>query len=173
MDKSRLINAFEELSIYEYIEINILDILFEDEIVKMCSLNTCGFYNRNYSCPPSNDFYKNIKNQIQKYEGAFIFNKIIEIEDFKEINKTIKEFNILVDDLRVKFIDDDVIVLGIGPCRRCEKCKKIDELPCAYPNNINYSIEGSGINISKMAYLRNMTYSLELNQITYYGIVVF
>ena len=73
------------------------------------------------------------------------------------------------DELGIK----SVLHLGAGGCGVCEKCAKMDGLPCRFPNMAMPSLEAYCINVSELARASGMKYINGQNTVTYFGAVLF
>ena len=63
--------------------------------------------------------------------------------------------------------------LGAGGCGLCEKCAKLDDLPCRYPKEALASLEAYGVFVSETAKHAGLQYINGANTVTYFGIILF
>jgi predicted metal-binding protein len=76
-------------------------------------------------------------------------------------------------ELRREFKDDDVLVMGAGPCRVCEKCAAIENQPCRFPDRTEYSMEGSGIDVVRTSKEQNMIYNAGGGKVGFFALVLY
>ena len=67
----------------------------------------------------------------------------------------------------------DALHLGVGNCGVCEKCAKLTNEPCRYPDLALPSLESYGVNVSELAKASGMKYINGQNTVTYFGAVLF
>ena len=60
-----------------------------------------------------------------------------------------------------------------GGCHLCERCAKLDELPCRHPAEAMTSLEGYGIDVYRTSQATTLKYINGENTVTYFGIVLF
>lgn len=173
MLRERLVKTFSKLGCYEYCEIKTEELLFDKAVLDQCALNSCGMYGKNHSCPPKSGTIDTIKNRIYKYNYAFLINKIINLNSMEEMTKSIEEFNKTLCRLRTEFESDNVLVMGAGPCKYCKECSALIDKPCLFPDKIQYSIEGSGINVVQMSIDKKMTYNAGNGKVAYFGLLLY
>ena len=79
----------------------------------------------------------------------------------------------MLDELRKKLADEDVMIAGPGGCRLCEVCAAKTNEPCRFPDKRHYSMEGSGMDIVSMSRKFNMTYNGGDKKVGYFMIVMY
>lgn len=173
MLKEKLIEAFEEIGFDEHREIKSSDIVFSKYVFDQCAKNTCGSFDKNHACPPRNGSEEERKERILKYKNAFIISKIVSIQSRKEMTESIEFIGNINRELRNKFEDEDVLIMGAGPCTICKICSALNDEPCRFPHKIEYSMEGSGIDVVSMSMKQKMTYNAGNGKIGYFTLVLF
>ncbi len=114
----------------------------------------CPNYSRNWACP---EFEEDVLVYWNKYENIELhLTKInftqkalditFSIEELKTIvdNSLFRERNILLDNLEEKEKEINGKLLSAGYCGYCEKCSRIDNIKCRYPDKCHNSIESIG-----------------------------
>lgn len=171
MLRDRLIESFKELAYDEFKEIALDDIIFSTDVFSQCARNTCGNFGAYYTC--NGGTIEESKERILKYKQAFLVNKIVELKRGKEMMESLKCVADTNDALRKAFEDEKVMLMGAGPCTICKTCAIREEKPCRHPDKIQYSMEGSGIDVVRMSINHKMTYNAGRGKIGYFSLVLF
>lgn len=173
MLKERLIEAFKEIGFDEYKEIKTSDIVFSQDVFNQCEKNTCGNFGKNHACPPKSGTVDERKENILKYKNAFIISKIVSIKTRKEMMESLELVAKVNKDLRKTFANENVGIMGAGPCTKCKECTALNNEPCRFPDKIEYSMEGSGIDVVRMSMNYKMTYNAGAGKIGYFTLVLY
>ena len=171
MIKNRLIESFKEIGFDEYNEIKTEDIIFSQDVFNECAKNTCGNYGKNYSCMGHS--VDESKSRIEKYENAFLISKIVSIRTGEEMMDSLALIEKSNKALRDAFDNEHVFVMGAGPCTKCKACSALEGEPCRFPDKIQYSMEGSGIDVVRMSINEKMTYNAGGGRIGYFTLVLY
>ena len=62
-----------------------------------------------------------------------------------------------------------VLHLGAGGCHVCERCAKMDDQPCRFPEKAVSSLETYGVNVSELAKSAGMKYINGQDTVTYFA----
>lgn len=173
MLKDRLIESFKEMGYDEYREIESNDIVFSQDVFNQCARNTCGNYGKNYGCPPKSGTVEERKARVLKYGSVFILSKIASIGSRKEMMESMEMLDQINKKIRKAFEDEDVFIMGAGPCTLCKTCAAIDNEPCRFPTKIQYSMEGSGIDVVRMSMNHKMTYNAGKGKAGFFTLVLY
>ncbi|RBP68997.1 putative metal-binding protein [Alkalibaculum bacchi] len=171
MLKDRLIESFKEIGYDEFKEIELGEILFSKDVFAQCARNICGNFSKYHTCKGST--IKESKEIISKYNHAFLINKIVELKRGKEMMESLKCVADANEALRKAFKDEEVMIMGAGPCTICKTCAITEEKPCRHPDKIQYSMEGSGIDVVRMSINEKMTYNAGRGKIGYFSLILF
>lgn len=168
----------ERLPFSKVSEINVSDICFEPSLIELCKQNQCGNYGKCYTCPPLIGNIENLVSKAKSFRNAIVFQKVYKIEDSFDIegmDEAIKDFTKIVQSVNTicKSEPYDLLVLGAGGCRLCQKCGAIDGIECRFPSNVVPSLESYGINVSKLAQICGMNYINGQNTVTYFGGILY
>ncbi len=154
------------------------DMVFDKGFRRACESNACGRYNRCWTCPPCVGEIDDLINLVKGYKTAIVYQTIGELEDsydfegMMEIGDVHKQLDIKVSEyLEEKYSKDSFLLLGAGGCRICEKCAKIDNTPCRFPDKAMHSLEAYGVSVSVLASLSGLKYINGENTATYFGAV--
>ncbi len=154
------------------------EIPFDAGLREFCVANRCGHYNRNYACPPSVGEPDAVIAQAKKYSGALIFQTISPLEDsfdFEGMMEAGANHTKLTDCVyaHIKLDHPDCMSLSAGGCSICERCAKMDDLPCRFPEKATSSLEAYCINVSSLAEKCGMKYINGVNTVTYFSAILF
>ncbi|MFX1571401.1 MAG: DUF2284 domain-containing protein [Promethearchaeota archaeon] len=174
-----------------YIEIKLRDIIFDPEVQSYCvnSNFKCPNYKHSWACPPEAPY---LEKEVSTFSKFFLIyyksdlNKYIQKIKLKHPNQSesiIKNkllmSNFLRDKLEkemFKFLSkfqgkyDQKLVLWDGYCRVCynqgdKECNYDSGASCRYPNEIRYSMEAVGIDVTKT--VKNVDLNIEWPPINY------
>ncbi|ABR48260.1 hypothetical protein Amet_2100 [Alkaliphilus metalliredigens QYMF] len=173
MFKEQLIEAFKEIGFDEYREIKATDIIFSQDVFNQCAKNTCGNFNKNHGCPPRAGSEDERKARVLKYKNAFILSKIASIKSRKEMTDSMELILNINNNLRKTFEDEDVCIMGSGPCSVCKNCMALEDKPCSFPVKTQYSMEGSGIDVVRMSMNQKMTYNAGRGKVGFFTLALY
>lgn len=154
------------------------EIPFDEGLRAFCEANRCGKYNRNYACPPSVGTPEELISRAKQYDGALIFQTVSPLEDsfdFEGMMDAAANHNELTSQLHevVKKDSPNCLPLSAGGCGICERCAKMDNLPCRFPGKAISSLEAYCINVSSLAEKCGMKYINGVNTVTYFSAILF
>lgn len=159
--------------------VEVADIKFDPAFRKLCESNACGNYNRSWMCPPCMGEMNALIAQAKAYKHALVYQTVDPLEDsydFEGMMDAGKRMNDLTQKIRDTLGDEfgeHPLRLGAGGCRLCEKCAKITNEPCRYPDKAMSSLETFGVDVSALAALAGMKYINGQDTVTYFGAVFF
>ena len=168
------------LGAYKATVVPVADISVDAVFRKLCESNACGNFGRNYTCPPDIGDIQELMDRIKSYRLALVYQTVGQLEDSYDFegmmdagnrhNQLCQKLWDYADEL---FADTDIQVLhlGAGGCRLCERCGKQTGEPCRNPSRAIASLEAHGINVSELAKLAGMNYINGQNTVTYFGAV--
>lgn len=144
----------------------------------ICKSNSCGMYGRCWMCPPDVGDIDILMAEIRKHQHALLYQSIAGIEDSFDI-EGMQEAGIRHAWLSQRIEAFLMPVLGkhlhlsCGGCRLCERCAKLDGLPCRKPEQALASMESYGIDVYNTCKPTALKYINGQNTVTYFGIVLF
>lgn len=158
--------------------IEVSEIPFDPELRTFCEANRCGKYNRNYACPPCVGTTDAVIAEAKKYTYALVFQTISPLEDsfdYEGMMEAGARHNKLTDALyaEVKKEKPGCFPLSAGGCSVCERCAKMDDQPCRFPEKAISSLEAYCMNVSQLAEKCNMKYINGVNTVTYFSALLF
>lgn len=152
----------------------VLNAAFRD----ICKSNGCGMYGRCWMCPPDIGEIEPMMAEVRKYSHGLLYQTIADIEDSFDIEgmQEAGKRHILVSQRLEAFLMlqlEKHLHLSCGGCRVCERCAKLDGLPCRDPERAMSSMEAYGIDVYQTCKPTDLKYINGQNTVTYFGIVLF
>lgn len=150
-------------------------IVFDRGFRALCESNACGCYNKNYTCPPHCGDIDSMIAHVKTYRDVLVYQTVYPLEDsydyegMMEAGKLHGKLADKVTTLMQKEPGRDVLHLGAGGCRLCDKCGIQDHIPCRHPDRVLVSLEANGIDVSQLAASCGMRYINGQNTVTYFG----
>lgn len=154
--------------------IEVAAIPFRREFRVACEQNTCGKFGTCWMCPPDVGDIDEMIEEAKAYRYAFVFQTVGRLEDSFDIEgmeAAAKRHNDITQALssEVEPLLDHPLKLGAGACHVCDRCARLDEVPCRFPEKAIASLESYGIAVSELAPLCGMKYINGPNTVTYFG----
>lgn len=147
---------------------------FHREFRELCAKNSCGKYRACWMCPPDVGDIDELMAKAQAYGRALVFQTTSPLEDSFDIEGMeagAKRHNDISQHLagQVTPLLQPCLQLAAGACQVCERCTRIDNEPCRYPEKALASLEAYGVAVSELAALCGMKYINGENTVTYFG----
>jgi predicted metal-binding protein len=155
------------------------DIPFNAVFRKMCEMNSCGKYGKSWMCPPEVGDIDTLIAEAQSFFYALVYQTVSPLEDSFDIEGMLaagERHNQLVARISEQIAEFHlarVLHLGAGGCGVCDRCSKLDDQPCRYPEQAMSSLEAYGISVSELAVICGMKYINGPNTVTYFGALFF
>ena len=170
-------NDLKEIGIHEYGVIPTVGIPFEPGIRKICEDNGCRLYGTTWACPPAVGTIEECQERCLQYKTAMVFNAVYHLEDSFDYEGMLQghsAFKDLCDRLyeRVKPQLHQFLLLSNEGCKRCKRCT-YPSAPCRQPQRLFPSLEGFGIQVSKLAASAGIKYMHGENTVTYFGMLLY
>lgn len=153
-------------------------IVLDAQFRQICKSNTCGRYGRCYQCPPDIGEVAELMERIKAYPFALFYQSVTEIEDsfdFEGMMDAAKEHSLLSQRIGEKLpqiLSGKYLHLSSG-CRLCDRCAKVDSLPCRYPQKALPAVEGYGVDVYQTIRNTQLKYINGQNTVTYFGAILF
>lgn len=144
----------------------------------ICKSNGCGMYGRCWMCPPDIGDIEALMAEVRKYKYGLLYQTISDIEDSFDIEgmQEAGKRHVMLSQRLEAFLMlqlDKHLHLSCGGCRVCERCAKMDGLPCRDPERAMSSMEAYGIDVYNTCKPTDLKYINGQNTVTYFGIVLF
>ncbi len=154
--------------------ISTLEIVFSQEVRRICEGNQCRNYGKTWACPPAVGTFEEYRAEISGYSSAFVFASVYRLEnsfDLKGMMQGHRQFKDVCDRLHER-LSGPCLLLSNEGCIRCRTCTYPDA-PCRFPDRLFPSLEGYGILVNKLAEAAGISYQAGANTVTYFGIVCY
>ena len=173
MNYDELARMAEAAGFTAWAPLDISTLAVRQEVRDMCAANTCGLYDKVWSCPPGCGTPEECAARLKQYSGGILVQTTGEIEDsfdFEGIMEAEAEhrehFTKMYAELREKGVD--VLALGAGGCRQCNTCTYPDA-PCRFPDRMVSSMEANGLVVLEVCKANGLKYFYGSETMTYTG----
>jgi predicted metal-binding protein len=148
-------------------------LVFSEAVRRACEDNSCGNYNKCWTCPPAIGSLEDMAKKIRAYEKAFVFTTKGDLEDSFDIEGMgrAKEVHDQLTGELIERFGGEYPVYGAGGCRYCGTCAYPE--PCRFPKRALYSIEAAGINVMDLSKSAGINYINGQNTVTYFSMILF
>lgn len=150
------------------------EIVFSEEVRKICAGNVCRNYGKTWACPPGVGSFTQCRDACLKYGSAFVFASRYVLEDsfdYEGMVRGHRQFKEVCDKLH-RHLRQPCLLLSNEGCVRCKVCTYPDS-PCRYPDKLFPALEGYGILVNALAERTGIPYNGGANTVTYFGMVCF
>ena len=165
-------NEIIEISIYQFGIISKTEIIFDQEIRKICEDNVCRLYGKSWACPPA----VGTVDDWRQYARALVFNAVYPLDnsfDYEGMIRGHSGFKDLCSRLYtvIKPQLHFFLILSNEGCKRCKNCT-YPSVKCRNSEMLSPSLEGFGSNVAKLEETANLKYMNE-NIVTYFGMLLY
>ncbi len=150
------------------------EIVFHEEVRRMCESNRCGQYGKTWACPPGAGTFEECRARCLRYPRAMVFSGCYELEDCFDAEGMAeghRRFAASSARLRER-LEGDFLLLSNEGCPRCKKCTYPDA-PCCFPETLSPSVEGYGIMVYELAKSAGLRYRASPESVSYFGMCCF
>jgi predicted metal-binding protein len=153
-------------------------LIFSEAVRKACEYNSCGNYNRCWTCPPGIGSLEETGKKILAWKKAFVFTTKFDLEDsfdFEGMGKAKELHDELTREIQEKF-GKEYPIYGAGGCKYCSRESGADcayPEPCRFPEKALYSIEAMGINVMDLSKAAGVNYINGQNTVTFFSMILF
>lgn len=159
--------------------VDVNDVIVNEDFRRICENNGCGGYNHCYMCPPDIGEIHALMAKVKAFRQAVLYQSIAQIEDpfdFEGMMEAGHNHALLsqrIGKAVEPMLPASYLHLSSGGCHLCEKCAKLDGVPCRHPAEALPGMEGYGIDVYQTVAPTKMKYINGQNTVTYFGIVLF
>jgi predicted metal-binding protein len=158
-------------------EIPIDSITIREAVRKLCEQNACGFYDKNWACPPALAPLDEMAAAFGRYRRFALVYRVYPVKssfDMEGWMTAKSDFDGRLAALRDDFPPDlDHMLLGAGSCQLCNSCTYVDGKPCRRPEDMIVSLEACGIDVMSLMKVNGLPYYGGPKTVTYIGGVAF
>lgn len=151
-------------------EIPVDAIELKEEVRKLCEQNTCGNYNKNWTCPPAIGPIQDSIEKFKKYAKFIVVYEVYQLADsfdWRGMTAGGKDFRDRLLKMKHQMDEhEDFLVLGAGGCHLCEKCTYPEGKPCRNPEDAIISCEAYGMDVMSLMKKNDLKYNNGPNTMT-------
>ena len=170
----RLIALAEEAGAYGAAYVPVDRIVLSQEFRQICQRNSCGRYGRCYMCPPDLGEIGELMEKIRSYTHAVVYQSVAPLEDSFDFEGMMEagDAHARLSARIHRQLEGEFLHLS-GGCRRCQRCAKLDNLPCRNPDVALGAMEGYGVDVYQTVKDTKLKYINGENTVTYFGMILF
>ena len=157
-------------------EIPASGLVFSEEVRKLCEQNACGFYGKNWTCPPAVESLDALKRKIMSFNALLVFYQVRQVKnsfDWQGMMTGAIEFKNRLQSMKKEIgnhlAPPDFLMLGMGSCNLCETCTYPCGEPCRHPEDAIVSLEACGIDVMRLMKDNGLKYYNGKNTVTFIG----
>ena len=171
MTYEELSKVAQECGFTAWAALDVSTIELKPEVRGMCAVNTCGMYEKRWSCPPGCGTLEECGERIKArtygilvqtigdIEDSFDFEAMMEIEaehreHFQEMHNALLEAGV------------DVLAVGTGCCSICKECT-YPNAPCRFPKKLVASMEAYGMVVNEVCKANGLAYNYGPEKMAY------
>lgn len=171
LNMKELMRMAEEAGFSHAAPLDPATIELKDEVRAMCADNSCGQYDKRWSCPPGCGELAECAKRVAAYRGGLLVQTVGELEDSMDVETMMEteadhkaHFQALYAALRREH--PDMLALGAGCCKQCAECS-YPTAPCRFPDKMVSSMEAYGMLVLEVCKRNNLEYYYGPNTIAY------
>lgn len=154
------------------------DVVLSSSFRKICADNGCGRFGRCWMCPPEIGEIEDLMDKVRGFHYGLLYQTVCEIEDGFDIegmgqaSRVHAQVSQAVGEAVRPWLAS-MLHLSCGGCNLCERCAKLDNQPCRFPDKALPPMEGYGIDVYQTVKPTELKYINGQNTVTFFGIVLF
>ena len=150
------------------------EIVFSEEVRRICEGNQCRNYGKTWACPPAVGTFEECHSRCLSYSSALVFSSAYKLEDSFDLEGMAqghRQFKAVCERLCERLAPPYLLLSNEG-CVRCKTCT-YPEYPCRFPERLFPSVEGYGILANELAKTAGIPYNSGTNSVSYFGLVCY
>ena len=162
MDYEKLAAMAEQAGFTAWSPLDVSTLEVKPEVRAMCADNTCGAYEKRWSCPPGCGSLEACAEKLKKYTHGILVQTCGDVEDSLDFEAMMEieadhkaRFARMFDALRAAGVR--TLALGAGCCTQCPQCTYPDA-PCRFPDRRVCSMEAYGMLVLEVCRANGLTY---------------
>jgi len=145
-------------------------LIFSEELLEYCKANTCGNYNKSWTCPPACETIEEQRKTILSCENVLVFTTKHDLEDsfdYEGMTRGRELHTLLTLEVKKR---SNAPVYGAGNCPVCNPCAFPS--PCPFPEKKVGSIEAAGVNVTELSKAAGLAYNNGANTVTFFSMAL-
>ena len=152
-------------------KLDVSTIALKQEVRDMCAANTCGQYDKRWSCPPGCGSLEECAKKLAGMTHGILVQTVGDVEDsfdfdgMKEAEEA-HQAHFLQMYEAIRTSGCDVLALGAGCCTQCRECT-YPQAPCRFPEKMISSMEAFGMLVLEVCQANGLQYYYGSDKIAY------
>lgn len=171
MTYEKLAAAAKEAGFTAWAPLDISTIELKPEVREMCAVNTCGMYDKRWSCPPGCGTLDECREKLKGFSHGILVQTVGDIEDgfdFEAIMEIEQDHKEHFKDMHALLLEggEKVLAIGAGCCTQCAQCTYPDA-PCRFPDKMVASMEAYGMLVLEICKANGLQYYYGADKMAY------
>ena len=152
----------EQSGFTAWVPLDVSTLEVKQAVRDMCADNTCGAYEKRWSCPPGCGTIEECGERLRKFTHGILVQTCGDVEDSLDFEAMMDieadhkaHFEQMYAALREK--GGELLALGAGCCTQCRECTYPDA-PCRFPDKAVASMEAYGLLVLEVCKANGLTY---------------
>ena len=175
MTRQQAMKLAEEAGFSHWGVFPVAELAFLPEVRAACEVNSCGRYDRSWSCPPACGSLEENERRARDYDWGVLVQTTGQMEDDFDVEVMMEAEQLQKERLNAlcaRLEGEDCLPLGAGTCTMCPKCT-YPEAPCRFPAKMRVSMEAFGLQVTDVCKAAGIPYYYGPRTITYTCCVLF
>lgn len=143
-----------------------------------CEENRCGRYNANYSCPPDCGTVEELRANILAEDKIMVIQTLWDIDGYEDKEMIVHakaSHNAAALRLMKKIRDNGYsgFCSGYNGCSLCDPCKRINNLPCTYPDLRISCLSAYCVDVAELARRCQLPFAWSSDRLHLFGMIAF
>lgn len=152
----------KDVGFTNYAPLDTATIELRTEVRAACADNTCGMYDKRWSCPPGCGTLEECGKRLEGYTRGILVQSVGDIEDsfdFEAMAEISEEHSERFMKMYAALRDQgaEVLAIGTGCCTTCRECTYPDA-PCRFPEKMVASMEAYGMVVLEVCKANGLQY---------------
>lgn len=179
MDHNTMISAALDAGFSGAAILPVSDIVTNRIFRDTCADNRCGMFGKCWTCPPDIGDIDELIEKLRGYSTALLYQSISSLEDsydfegMQEAGKVHAKRSRAFGKIIMPQLGENTLNLSCGGCRFCERCAKMDDLPCRAPDEALSSLEAYGVDVYQTVSKTHLKYINGQDTVTFFGMILF
>ena len=155
-------------------------ITLSKDVRRMCERNACGYYGKNWTCPPAVDSIEVFRSRFKAFDTLLIIYRVYTVNssfDWKGMKNGAVDFKnrllAVKHGIEAASPEAKYLFLGAGGCHLCDPCAYVDGQPCRNPDDAIISLEACGIDVMRLMKDHGLPYYNGKNTVTFIGGILY
>ena len=167
----------ENLNIHEFAFVTSDQVVFSEDVRRLCERNACGMYGKSWACPPAVGNVEDCRTRCSEFQHALVFTSLSTVESKYDIDgwrEAGKEHEAITEKVARLFRSrfERTLTLSTEGCMICKACTYPKE-QCRFPERMFPATEGFGIYVIQLAKTCGIKYYNGPNTVTFFSVMFF